>query len=481
MNALTEAGLSSSLQGAVAGNDPESDGTLKIDRSAKVEAALHLRIYCDASVVAHRLPEPGKIRIGRAATNDVVVDDVALSRQHAVLHVGARIEIEDLGSANGTTVRHRTLGVGERAVIEVGEPFELGTLSAVIKKSRAITLPGMEVERPANDAPSGSHAVFPTSGPMRDLRATIDRLAVGTISVLILGETGVGKEVISEQVHLASPRAARAYVRINCGALTESLLESELFGHEKGAFTGANQAKVGLLESANGGTVFLDEVGELPAGLQVKLLRVLENREVVRVGAVRPRPLDVRFIAATNRNLEQAVQESTFREDLFFRLSAATVQIPPLRERVDEIIPLANWFLGRSARELGRRVPALSNEARDTMLRYHWPGNIRELRNAIERAVLLCDDTVEARFLPTRLVGARIESAPQSAPRSSGAPRKLADELDEIERRRIVDALEQCAGSQSRAATVLGISRSTLLARIDHYQIPRPRKKHRDE
>jgi len=482
MSALTEARLSPSLRLAV-GNDSDSEGTLKVERGAKVEAALHLRIYGDANVVAHRLPSAGKIRIGRASTNDVVVDDVALSRQHAVLHVGARLEIEDLGSANGTTVRHRTLGAGERATIEVGEPFELGTLSAVVKKSRAISIPGMEVERPANDAPAAGNAIFPSTGPMRDLRSTIERLAVGTISVLILGETGVGKEVISEQVHLASPRAGKPYVRINCGALTESLLESELFGHEKGAFTGATQAKVGLLESANGGTVFLDEVGELPAGLQVKLLRVLENREVVRVGAVRPRPLDVRFIAATNRDLEQAVRDGTFREDLYFRLSAATVQVPPLRERADEIVPLANVFLARSARELGRPAPSLSAEARDVMLRYRWPGNIRELRNAIERAVLLCDDALEARHLPARITAAAPAppSAPESAPRSSAAPRKLAEELDEIERRRIVDALEQCAGSQSRAATLLGISRSTLLARIDHYRIPRPRKKHRDE
>ena len=447
----------------MAGNDRESEGTVRVPRGAKHETALHLRVYGDVNVTAHRVPDTGKLDIGRASTNDVVVDDVSISRQHAILHVGARIELEDLGSANGTTVRQRALVPGARTVISIGEPFGLGALSAVIQLG-----PIGDAPAESRRAPPPASTIFPTDGPMQALRATVERLAVGTISVLLLGETGVGKEILAEQVHFASRRTGKPFLRINCGALSETLLETELFGHEKGAFTGAAQTKVGLLESANGGSVFLDEVGELPPGLQVKLLRVLENREVLRVGALRPRPLDVRFIAATNRDLERAVRDGTFREDLYFRLGAATVAVPPLRERVSEIEPLTELFLARASGELGRRTPRLADDARETLLRYSWPGNVRELRNALERAVLLCDDVVEARHMPARL----LEGRPTPT-----TPRLLRDDIDEIERNRIVEALGQCAGSQSAAARVLGVSRSTLLARIDQHGIPRPRKK----
>src|SRR5262249_31137943 len=231
----------------------------------------------------------------------------------------------------------------------------------------------------------------PTSGAMQDLYSMVERIAWSDISVLIFGETGVGKERLAEAVHKSSRRASMPFLRLNCAALTETLLESELFGHEKGSVTGAQSAKAGLLESANGGTVFLDEVGDMPMTTQVKLLRVIEERKVRRVGALRPLPIDVRFVAATNRDLEQDVQRGSFRKDLFSRLSGISFAIPPLRERVDEIEGLARALIGEACQRMGRaREPELSPEVLALLQQYPWPGNIRELRNVIERAVLLC-------------------------------------------------------------------------------------------
>jgi DNA-binding NtrC family response regulator len=327
---------------------------------------------------------------------------------------------------------------------------------------------------------------------MRRVERIVERIAHGTIGVLVLGETGVGKELVAELVHKHSPRAGKAFVRLNCAALSESLVASELFGHERGAFTGAHQAKAGLLESAHGGTVFLDEVGELPIALQPKLLRVLEERQVMRVGALRPRPIDVRFVAATNRNLEVEVVRGRFREDLLFRLNGFSVVVPPLRERVGEIEELATHFVGVAAREAGRRrAPTLSAEAVSTLTGYAWPGNVRELRNVTERAVLLCvGDTITLEHLPLDKLHTRVASPtapaagavsarvrePARSTRDSYAD-VLRAELRERERQQLVDALARCGGNQTHAAKLLGISRGTLLARMDAFGLDRPRKR----
>jgi transcriptional regulator with PAS, ATPase and Fis domain len=282
-------------------------------------------------------------------------------------------------------------------------------------------------------------------------------------------------------VHQLSRRAAEPLLRLNCGGFSETLLESELFGHEKGAFTGALQAKPGLLESADGGTVFLDEIGELPPALQVKLLRVLEDREVMRVGALRPRQIDVRFVAATNRNLEDEVARGSFREDLFYRINGISIVIPPLRERVGEIRPLAIQFAAQVAREAGVPAAELSEEAVSLLEAYAWPGNIRELRNVIERAVLLSTDgAIGIEHLPTEKMraGAVAPERELSAPAQvAGGAAPLRDEVVELERRRILDALDACAGNQTRAARMLGISRNTLAARLGQFGVARPRKR----
>jgi transcriptional regulator with PAS, ATPase and Fis domain len=312
---------------------------------------------------------------------------------------------------------------------------------------------------------------------MQALEPLVARIAAGTINVLVLGETGVGKEVMARTIHARSPRATAPLVCLNCAALSEALLESELFGHEKGAFTGAVQAKEGLLESAKGGTVFLDEVGEMPLALQAKLLRVLEQREVLRVGALRPRPIDVRFVSATNRDLEAESLAGRFRQDLYFRLNGIAIEIPPLRARREEIDALARAFVTQASREAGRAPPLLAPDALAQLGRYSWPGNIRELKNVMERAVLLCEGG-EITVGHLRLGrGAELASKPPG-PGDAPAP-SFADKDDEwrTERARIMAALDQCVGNQTYAAKILGISRRTLVTWMTEYEVPRPRKR----
>jgi two-component system response regulator AtoC len=353
-----------------------------------------------------------------------------------------------------------------------------------------------------------------TEGAMQRLHQLVERIAAGMLSVLIVGETGVGKELLAATVHRLSPRTEKPFLRLNCAALSESLLETELFGHERGAFTGAVQSKPGLFETAQGGTVFLDELGEMPISTQVKLLRVIEERQVQRVGALKPRSIDVRFVAATNRDLELAIAQGSFRQDLYFRLNGITLTIPPLRQRTSEIPGLARVFAQAACRHIGRaEPPALSVETMKLLQQYSWPGNIRELRNVIERAVLLCGDeaSITAEHLPVQKMKAtfstRMAIPPEvlaltratapSPPRATRAASdnewtgqitldgrdppppvagSMRDEMDAVERRRILDALDQCAGNQTQAAKLLGISRRTLVNRLESYELPRPRK-----
>jgi DNA-binding NtrC family response regulator len=313
-----------------------------------------------------------------------------------------------------------------------------------------------------------------------------ERAAAGTINVLIVGETGAGKEVLAERVHKMSPRAEKPFLCLNCASLSEHLLESEMFGHERGAFTGATDAKPGLLETAPGGTVFLDEIGEMPLLLQAKLLRVLETRLVTRVGGLKPKPIDVRFVAATNRNLEEEVAAGRFRRDLYFRLNGMTLHIPPLRARRGEIAPLAVLFLKHFSEGVGRPVPVLSDAALDMLEGYVWPGNVRELRNMMERAVLLAtgDDILPEHLLLESMSATMAPTEPPpdlskqtTAPMGMAAPIVPAASGDpDAERERILRVLAECAGNQSRAAKMLGIARSTLVLRLNEYQVPRPRK-----
>jgi transcriptional regulator with GAF, ATPase, and Fis domain len=366
-------------------------------------------------------------------------------------------------------------------------PRDGRTAEALVQKSGdAVRGRDLLAEDPA------TAAIVIEDGAMQRLHRLVERVAAGTISVLLLGETGVGKEVFAETIHRRSPRATKPFLRLNCAALAESLLESELFGHERGAFTGAVAQKDGLLETADGGTVFLDEIGELPLSTQVKLLRVIEERRVQRVGGTRPREIDVRFIAATNRDLEGDVQRGRFRQDLFFRLNGISLMIPPLRDRVGEIEALGRAFIRQAWQASGARSaePTLEPAALELLERYSWPGNIRELRNVIERAVLLAaGGPITPSLLPTEKMGTMLVPSPDSGKfpaitvyglTGSEAPRErkpnLKSEIEAFEKQRILDALERCGGNQTKAARRLGMSRRTLVSRLEEYGLPRPRK-----
>jgi DNA-binding NtrC family response regulator len=333
----------------------------------------------------------------------------------------------------------------------------------------------------------------PASGPsdpavilqdpgMRRVHQLATRAAAGNINILIVGETGAGKEVMAETVHRLSPRAKAPFLCLNCAAFADNLLETELFGHERGAFTGALTAKPGLLETAPGGTVFLDEIGEMSMALQSKLLRVIETRQMLRVGGIKPRTIDVRFVAATNKILETEVAQGRFRQDLYFRLNGITLQIPPLRERPSEILPLARMFMRQMAGQAGRGgAPELSEEAEDLLVGYAWPGNIRELRNVVERALLLCSGgQITADHLPVETMTTNSPLLAVEASMLSLASQPVVvgagPGSSENERERILRVLRECAGNQSRAAKLMGISRSTFVQRLNEYQLPRPRR-----
>jgi DNA-binding NtrC family response regulator len=296
---------------------------------------------------------------------------------------------------------------------------------------------------------------------MQKLLQLVDQVAKSRASVLIVGESGTGKELIAEAIHRASPRAKAPLVRLNCAALAEGLLESELFGHEKGAFTGALGRREGRFKQADQGTLFLDEVSEIPAATQVKLLRFLQERAFERVGGNETLHVDVRIIAATNRDLRTLIDEGRFREDLFYRLNVVSLEIPPLRERPEDIAPLAMFFLARYAEENGKRIDGFEEDALGLLRAYKWPGNVRELENAVERAVVLCDEPrIGRRHLPANI-------APKKE--GHGTPQIPGASIDEIERYAILKTLEMCGGSTSKAAAVLGISSRKIQYKLHEY------------
>ncbi len=325
--------------------------------------------------------------------------------------------------------------------------------------------------------PAQDDLVF-ESESIKNLVRLAQKVALGNISVLLLGETGVGKEVFAELIHKTSRRANRPFIKINCAALSETLLESELFGHEKGAFTGAVARKEGLLEAANTGTIFLDEIGEMPVALQAKLLRALEQRQITPVGAVKPRSIDLRFIAATNRDLERAALSGAFRADLLYRLNGVTLAIPPLRARAADVPTLAHRFLRRFSTELGwSKAPQISERAMALLVDYAWPGNIRELRNTMERASLLCGgQPIGPEHLPMDKLTASWTGAPQRDEHHESHKAPAWSEPEKAERQNVLDALNRCAGNQTRAAEMLNMSRRTFINRLNKYKIKRPRK-----
>jgi two-component system response regulator HydG len=304
-------------------------------------------------------------------------------------------------------------------------------------------------------------AIIGSSPAMQEIFNVIEQVAPSRASVLITGESGTGKELVAQAIHEHSPRAAAPFVKLHCAALAETILESELFGHEKGAFTGAVARREGRFKQADGGTLFLDEIGEISPAIQVKLLRFLQERAFERVGGNETLKVDVRIIAATNRDLAGEVAAGRFREDLYYRLNVVNVEMPPLRARPSDLLPLANHFLLRFARENGKRIEAFSDDAIDRITNYRWPGNVRELENVIERAVVMCGGPVlTAKHLP-----AGVGAVPRGAVRIPGST------LDEIERHAILTTLEACGGRTTAAAQMLDISVRKIQYKLHEYGV----------
>jgi DNA-binding NtrC family response regulator len=342
-----------------------------------------------------------------------------------------------------------------------------------LRIERALRQQSLEVEnvslRQQLETKFGLEHIIGESPQMQEVFDIVKQVAPSRATVLITGESGTGKELIAKAIHQLSPRNKQALVTVHCAGLAPTLLESELFGHEKGAFTGAHERRIGRFELAQGGTLFLDEIGEIDATLQVKLLRFLGERTFERVGSNKTLTSDVRLVTATNKNLAELVQAGTFRDDLYFRLKVVEIQLPPLRERREDVPPLAQSFLREFAKENDKKVTGLSPEAMDSLANYHWPGNVRELRTAIEHGVVLCrGEKIGVRDLPASIRGDRVGLAIND-------PRRLLTQggltVKEAEKQLIIQALKEARGNRTVAARRIGMSRRTLHRKLHTYQI----------
>src|SRR5436309_5481139 len=342
------------------------------------------------------------------------------------------------------------------------KPFSLDHLMQVVNK--ALEVRALRDENRQLKEELGRRYEFDNiigrSPAMQEIFSTIERVGPTRATVLLAGESGVGKDLIARAIHFHSPRKDRPLVKINCTAIPENLMESELFGYEKGAFTGAQTTKPGKFEQADTGTVFLDEIGDVPAPIQVKLLRILQEREFERLGSNTTRHIDVRLVAATNQDLRAALEQGTFREDLYYRLNVVPINIPPLRERKQDIPFLANHFVHKLAPDTGSRVESITDAAMEKLMGYHWPGNVRELENVIERSLVMASGTqLDAADI-------KLENAPRPRPQSEGhfLPEGLT--LDQYEQDIIREALKRADGNKSQAARMLGLTRNALRYRL---------------
>ncbi len=416
----------------------------------------------NGAVQLHALPVEGEATLGRGPECEVVLAFDSISRHHARLRIGEPCILTDLGSRNGTRLRGERLRSGDARPVGYGEAFSVGPVSLLLVAPSASAT--------AKQLTGSRLVINDVEGEASE--SLLASLAQARLSVLIYGETGVGKELLAQTIHRRSGRTG-PFVAVNCAALTESLLESELFGHERGAFTGAVVAKPGLLLAATGGTLLLDEIGEMAPAVQAKVLRAIETQTVVPLGGVRPVPVDLRFLAATHRDLLADVQRGQFRRDLYYRLAGIACEIPPLRERTEHITRIALQILAGAAARSGAPPPAITPDAAAVLQAHDWPGNVRELRNVLERAML---------FAAGGSIGREHLVFDMSREPSPGADREVevgdqasATPVDD-ERARIVGALDACAGNQTRAARMLAISRTTLIQKVRLHGIPRPRK-----
>ncbi len=492
------------------------------------EKRIDFVVYVKTMSFSHPLPVGSVFRVGRGAGAHVRIDDPSVSREHLLIYTTPDgVEVEELESSNGTCLfpgganqkvaNDTNLEPRRRYAFKEGDVLRIGSVAALLRVHEQRSGSSLSTMPPSSFTPR-----LRTDPEMRRVYELAMRAASTDISVLIMGETGAGKEILASAVHDNSRRSHESFLQLNCAALSESLLESELFGHEKGAFTGAATHRAGLLESTRGGTVFLDEIGEMPLSTQAKLLRVLEERKIRRLGSNKSLPIDVRFVAATNRDMAEEVAAGRFRGDLFYRISGIELHIPPLRERPSEIESLARYFLREHCLRSHIEVPEITEEALSALHAYNWPGNVRELKNAMERAPIMSagkaiepehlpsiplidsesfeDENTDVFLIPTGssfqnrrsttdpIPSRRVAEGPPGATQLVPSARQARDESPKLvhrnslaydereEQERIVSALQSCSGNQTHAAKLLGVSRRTLINRIERLGIPRPRK-----
>jgi DNA-binding NtrC family response regulator len=416
-----------------------------VDQASTAEAALKLSDRADLILTDLRLPGMDGLELIQAI------------RQQGT---GAPIIVMTAFGTVETAVEAMKAGAFDFLL----KPFSLDHMTTLIRK--ALEVRALQEENRTLREELGRRYQFGNlighSGAMQEIFATIERVAPTRATVLLCGESGVGKDLIARAIHHHSPRRDRPFVKINCSALPENLMESELFGYEKGAFTGATTPKAGRFEHADTGTAFLDEIGDVPPSVQVKLLRVLQEREFERLGSNKTRHIDVRIIAATNADLRAALEQGTFREDLYYRLNVVPINIPPLRERKEDIPFLAEHFVTSLAAANNSPAGAISEEAVQKLMGYHWPGNARELENVIERSLVLCSGTrLEAADI-------RLDIEPRAARQSNQEPLFLPEgmALEEYEQAIIREALRRAEGNKSQAARLLGLTRNALRYRL---------------
>jgi DNA-binding NtrC family response regulator len=402
---------------------------------------------------------PEAIKILEGTHIDLVITDLKMpeiSGLDLIKHVRENLKDTEVMMITGyASINGAVKAVKTGAEEYLAKPFTDEELFSAVKRA----LDKLHIRKAGNARPPkktpDTYGLLGESETMRKVFDAIPKITSSTANVLITGESGTGKELVARAIHYSSKRASAPFIPVNCGGIPEGLLESELFGYVKGAFTGATESRAGFFQTADGGTIFLDEVSETSLSMQVKLLRVLQDKEVCMVGANRTRKVDVRVLAATNKDLLSVVKKGTFREDLFFRLNVITIGIPPLRERGDDILFLANYFAKKYAEELGKDTPSFSDKALEVIKNYNWPGNVRELENVIQRLVVMGEDElVEVPDLPSLM---RF-----SALRETGLRRTLAD----VEAEYIRNVLASVNGNKSRAAEILEIDRKTLREKL---------------
>ncbi|HWR37486.1 MAG TPA: sigma-54 dependent transcriptional regulator [Clostridia bacterium] len=440
-------------------DEREKEQILIVDDSPNTLEVLQRQLQAEGYRVFTAPDVPSAIAILSDAPFDLVITDFKMPRVSGlalVQHVRENLKDTEVMMITGYSSINGAVGAVKAGAAEyLPKPFTddelLATVRNVLDKLRVRRAAQTPVDRPSH-APIG---LIGRSRAMEKVFRAVEKAAPTSATVLISGESGTGKELIARAIHYSSSRAAAPFVPVNCAAIPESLLESELFGYVKGAFTGANETRAGFFQTADGGTIFLDEISATSMSAQVRLLRVIQEREVSMLGSARPRKVDIRIIAATNKDLLGLVKKNLLREDLYFRLNVITIPLPPLRERDDDVLLLIEHFSRQFADEMGKPVPRFSDSALDVLRKYHWPGNVRELENLIQRLVVMAEsDLIDVADLPALMRSSTV--------RSAGFDRTLA----EIETEYIHNVLASVDGNRTRAAHILGIDRKTLREKI---------------